>query len=101
MGNRSKFVAVTAAAGAVGLTASRARRRARLEHAAEGIVDAIMPSVAENAPPKPAPVADEAHAPGHQHLHPTAVIEEESTAPRLRERPWTKQAHGLRHPDRG
>jgi len=101
MGNRSKFVAVTAAAGALGLNALRARRRARLEHAAEGIVDAIMPSVADDAPSKPAPTADEAHAPGHQHLHRTAATEEDPTAPRLRGRPWTKHAHGLRHPGRG
>ena len=100
MGNRSKFVAVTAA-GAVGLTALRARRRARLEHAAEGIVDAIMPSVLDNVPSKPAPIADEAHAPGHQHLQRTPAIEDEPSVPHLRERPWTKHAHGLRHPGRG
>ena len=39
MGNRSKFVAATATAGAVGLAMLRARRHARLAHAAEGIVD--------------------------------------------------------------
>lgn len=100
MGNRSKFVAVTAAAGALGLNALRARRRARLGHAAAGIVDAIMPSVAAEAPSIPAPTADEAHAPGHQHLHRTAATEEDPTAPRLRGRPWTKHAHGLRHPGR-
>ena len=99
MGNRSKFVAVTAA-GALGLNALRTRRRTRLEHAAEGIADAIMPSVADDAPSKPAPTVDEAHAPGHQHLHRTAASEEESTAPRLRGRPWTKHAHGLRHSGR-
>ena len=100
MGNRSKFVAA-AAVGAVGLNALRTRRRARLEHAAEGIADAIMPSVADDTPSEPAPTAAEAHAPGHQHLQWTAASEEESTAPRLRGRPWTKHAHGLRHSIRG
>lgn len=99
MGNRSKFVAATATAGAVGLAVLRARRHARLEHAAEGIVDAIMPSVADNIPPEPEPIVDEAHAPGHRHLAP--VEDEDSPVPRVRERPWTKQRHGLRHPGRG
>ena len=88
MGNRSKFAAVTAAAGALGLNALRARRHARLEHTVEGIVSAIKPSGAADAPSKPAPTADEAHAPGHQHLHRAANTEEASTASRLRGRPW-------------
>lgn len=97
MGNRSKFVAVTAAA--IGLAGLRARRRARLEPAAEGIVDAIMPSVLDDLPPKAAPIADDAHAPGHQHLAP--IEDEPPPVPRLRERPWTKHYHGFRHPGRG
>ena len=94
MGNRSKFVAVTATAGAVGLAALRAKRHARLEHAAEGIADAITPSVADNIPSEPEPIADEAHAPGHQHMAP--VKADASPVPRLRERPWMKSHRGLR-----
>ena len=99
MGNRSKFFAASATAGAAGLAVLRARRHARLEHAAEGIADAIMPSIADNRPPEPEPVADEAHAPGHQHLGP--IEDDDSPVPRLRERPWTKHFHGFRHPGRG
>ena len=95
MGNRSKFVAVTATAGAVGLAALRAQRHARLEHAAEGIADAIMPSVADNIPPEPEPIADEAHAPGHQHM--TPVEADPPPVGRLRKRPWLKNHGGLRY----
>lgn len=76
MGNRSKFVAMTATAGAFGLTVWQSRRRRR-----HGPV-----------------AADDAHAPGHQHLPPAA---EQVPTPQLRERPWTKHDHGLRHPGRG
>ena len=96
MGNRSKFVALTA--GAVGIAALRKRRHARLEPAAEGIAEAIMPSVADDIPREPEQVADVAHAPGHQHLAPAA--DEAAPVPRLRERPWTRQRHNLRHPGR-
>ena len=98
MGNRSKFVAATATAGIVGLAALRKRRHARLERAAEGIVGTIMPSVADNLPPEPGAIADEAHAPGHQHLPPAP---DEPSIPPLRSRPWTKRRHGLVHPGRG
>ena len=104
MGNRSRYVAVSAAAvGVVGVRAlQRARRRARLGRAAEGIVDAIMPSVEAEAPSTtPVPVADEAHAPGHQHVWMTAGILEESAPPPVRERPFAKHRHGLRHPGKG
>lgn len=75
MGNRSKFVAATTTAGVFGLTVWRSRRRRRAHQG-----------------------ADEAHAPGHQHLPPPA---EEPPAVELRERPWTRHGHGLRHPIRG
>ncbi len=104
MGNRSRYVAVSAAAvGVVGIRAlRRARRRARLGVAAEGIVDAVMPSVEDEAPSTtPVPVADEAHAPGHQHMRMTADVVEETAPPPVRERPFAKHRHGLRHPGKG
>ena len=103
MGNRSRYVAVSAAVGAVGVRALlRARRRARLRRAAEGMVDAIMPSVADEAPSTtPVPVADEAHAPGHHHMRMTAGVLEEPAPPPIRERPFAKHWHGLRHPGKG
>jgi hypothetical protein len=94
MGNRSKFVAVTASA--VGAGALVARRRARLRHMAEGIRDTVLPTHVMDLPTDRPPGADEAHAPGHQHLPSDDV---ERRAPRrLRGRPWTKHAHGMRHP---
>jgi hypothetical protein len=104
MGNRSRYVAVTSAAvSVVGVRAVlRARRRARLRRAAEGIADAIMPSVADEAPSTtPVPVSDEAHAPGHQHLPMTGSVLEEPAPPPVRERPFAKHRHGLRHPGKG
>jgi hypothetical protein len=104
MGNRSRYVAVSSAAvGVVGVRAwRRARRRARLGRAAEGIVDAVMPSVEAEAPSTtPVPIADEAHAPGHQHMPMTAGVLEERAPPPVRERPFAKHRHGLRHPGKG
>lgn len=104
MGNRSRYVAVSSAAvGVVGIRALlRAGRRARLRRAAGGIADAIMPSVTDEAPSTtPLPVPDEAHAPGHQHVRMTAGVREEPAPPPVRERPFAKHRHGLRHPGRG
>jgi hypothetical protein len=104
MGNRSRYVAVSSAAvGVVGVRAwRRARRRARLGRAAEGIADAVMPSVeAETPSTTPVPVADDAHAPGHQHMRMTAGVLEEPAPPPVRERPFAKHRHGLRHPGKG
>jgi hypothetical protein len=104
MGNRSRYVAVSSAAvGVVGVRALlRARRRARLRRAAEGIADAIMPSLADEAPSMtPVAAPDEAHAPGHQHMRMTAGVLEEPAPPPVRERPFAKHRHGLRHPGKG
>jgi len=96
MGNRSKYVAVTAAA--IG-AAVAAKRRARWRAAADGIQDAIMPTHVIESPTDPEPLADEAHAPGHEHL-PAPDGGEPGPAP-LRGRPWTKHAHGMGHPFSG
>lgn len=104
MGNRSRYVVIsTAAAGIAGIRALvRARRRARLRRAAEGFVDAIMPSVADKAPSTaPTVIGDEAHAPGHRHLEMTAGVRDEPAPPPVRERPFAKHRHGLRHPGKG
>lgn len=96
MGNRSRFVAATAAA--AGLTVA-ARRRARLRAAAAGVRDAILPSHLPDATTEPSVEDDEAHAPGHRHLPPDD--HDEPGPPRLRSRPWTKHAHGMTHPFSG
>ena len=104
MGSRSRYVAVgSAAAGIAGVrTLMRARRRARLRQASEGFVDAVMPSVGNEVPSAaPTAVADEAHAPGHQHLPLTGEVREEPTPSTARSRPFAKHRHGLRHPGSG
>ncbi len=106
MGNRSRYVIVgSAAAGVVGVRAMlRARRRARLGQAAEGVADAIMPSVADKAPSTtPVPDAGEAHAPSHQHLRTTVGVgaREESAPPPVGHRAFAKHRHGLRQPGKG
>jgi hypothetical protein len=69
-----------AAAGVVGVRAIvRASRRERAEHAAEGIAETILPTVAERAHgPDVVPVGDEAHAPGHGHLDRSSIREEQA-----------------------
>ena len=62
MGNRTKFVAPPPPASSAWPRCESAVTR-RLDHAAEGIVEKIMPSVAENLPPKPDAIADEAPRP--------------------------------------
>lgn len=104
MGNRSRYVVVgSAAAGVAGVRALvRARRRARLRRAAEGIVDAIMPSVHDSPPPTtPIAIGDDAHAPGHQHIQITAEVRDEAPPPLVLERPFAKHRRGLRHPGKG
>jgi hypothetical protein len=104
MGNRSRYVLISSAvAGFAGVRAAvRARRRARLGRAAEGFVDAIMPSVADKVPTAaPIVIDDEAHAPGHRHLEMTAGVRDEPAPPAVRERPFAKHRHGLRHPGKG
>lgn len=94
MGNRSRFVAMTA--GGVGAGALIARRRARLRRMAEGIRDTILPTHIMDLESERPRGGDEAHAPGHQHL-PIENVEERAPRPQ-RSRPWTKRAHGMRHP---
>jgi hypothetical protein len=65
VGNRSRFVAMSAtAAAAVALAARRRRRRA----AAFGIRDAILPTHGLDAPSEWDAPPDAGHAPGHRHL---------------------------------
>ena len=97
MGNRSKYLAVTALAGTA---VAPARRRARLRRAAEGIRDTILPThVIEDLPSDRVTDLDDAHAPGHRHLGP--ADRDESEPEPLRGRPWTKHAHGMTHPFSG
>ena len=93
MGNRSKFLAVGAAAAGGALVA---RRRARMRRVAEGIRDAILPTHVDDLSTDARPTADDAHAPGHQHM-PMPDADERGPEP-LPDRPWTKHAHGMRHP---
>jgi hypothetical protein len=95
MRSRTRNLAITA--GAAGALA--ARRRARLRRAAAGIRDAVLPTHRTDLPSDRQPGADEAHAPGHQHLPIAATDEPEPR--RLRGRPWTKHGHGMRHPYAG
>ena len=81
MGNRSKFLAVTAAVSA-GVMARR--RRNRLRVAAESIGDTILPSQARPVGAEEAPLSGLGHAPGHRHLA------RDDTAGRWRRR----RAHG-------
>ncbi len=101
MGNRSRFVTATAGSAAIAVGAMvRARRRSRVAQATEGFAESIMPTPTPRASSS-GPVADEAHAPGHQHLH---LGERELNEPRpksTRVRPFAKHRHGMRHPGRG
>lgn len=93
MGNRSRYVAVTAAAAAAAVVS--ARRTARLRQAVEGVRDTILPSHVVELPTDAAPAGDESHAPGHQHLAPAT-----GTAPareRARGRRMAQYARGMRH----
>lgn len=70
MGNRSKFIAVTAAVSA-GVVARRRRRRLRV--ATETIGDTILPSQARPAGAEELPLSGPGHAPGHRHLRPDDI----------------------------
>jgi len=97
MGNRSKYLVVTAAAGTA---LAAARRRSRLRRAAEGIQDAILPThVVDDLPSDRVVDLEEGRAPGHRHVEP--ADRDESEPERLRGRPWTKHAHGMTHPFSG
>jgi len=101
MGNRSKYVVVGSVAAALGTHAVvRARRRARLGRAARGFGDSVMPSVgARVSTASPTLTADEAHAPGHQHMPPEPL---EELAPwEIRQRVFATQRQGGRHPSKG
>lgn len=103
MGNRSRFLAVAVGSAAAIGTLARARRRARVVSAGEGFVEDIMPSVLQEAPSTapPVPTADEAHAPGHQHLHRRGTDTDGPVPRPMRVRPFAKHRHGLRQPGRG
>ena len=93
MGNRSRYAAVTAAAATAAVMS--ARRNARLRQVAEGIRESILPSHVVELPTDTAPGADEAHAPGHQHLRRAA-----GGAPakeRARGQRMARYAKGMRH----
>jgi len=64
MGNRSKYVALTAAATAVALSA---RRRSRLRRVLEGAAFDLDAPVTGRPSDRETGI-DEAHAPGHRHL---------------------------------
>ena len=104
MTKRSPFVAAAAGSALVALgTVVRARRRGRVDDATRGIGAAIMPTTlhgAESVAPQ-SPIADESHAPGHQHLHWSEETTDEARPRPVRERPFAKHRHGLRHPGRG
>ncbi len=96
MGNRSKYAAVTVAAAGAAVVARR--RRDRLRRAAGHIRDTILPSHVTDLHTDVPSGIDEAHAPGHQHRPPAT---DEPAPARRRGRPWTKHAHGMRHPFSG
>lgn len=93
MGNRSRYVAVAAAAGTAALVSRR--RRARLRLAMEGVRETIMPSHVTDLPSERAPRPGDGHAPGHQHL-PMAPDQEPPTIGGRR-RPWAPSANAWRH----
>ena len=103
MKHNKKVVAVAAASGATLLarTIHRARRRSKLDRTREGFKEVVVPMVAPETPnPGAEPVIDEAHAPGHQHLHIPPNVAEEPAPRVVRMRPFSKQTRGLRHPGR-
>jgi hypothetical protein len=93
MGNRSRYVAVTAAAATAAVVS--ARRSARLRQAADGVRQTILPSHVVDLPTAAAPPGDESHAPGHRHLGgaPGAAPARE----RARARRMAQYAKGMRH----
>lgn len=101
MGKQSRLAAVLGAtAGVVGVRAMRrSRRRARLRDAASEAVDRLTQGITDaSLSTSLTPPSDEAHAPGHRHLLLTSDVREEHAPPPVRERPFAKHHHGLRHP---
>jgi hypothetical protein len=66
MGNRSRYVAVTAAGATAAMVS--ARRRARLRRAMDSVRETILPTHVADLPTESVPEGDEAHAPGHRRL---------------------------------
>lgn len=98
-----RVVAVVAASGATLLARAiaRSRKRSKLDGAREGFAEVVMPMVSpENPPADAGPLVDEAHAPGHRHLHVTPEVARELAPRPVRSRPLSKQTRGLRHPGR-
>jgi hypothetical protein len=62
----------------------------------EGIGDTVLPTHTVDLRTGPRPVADEAHAPGHQH-RPAGEMDEPGPAA-LPGRPWGKHSQGMTHP---
>lgn len=99
---RRAMLVAGATAGVVGYRAvRRARRRERLRQAGEGIEDVLGPPPLGDSWMPPTSVADEAHAPGHQHLQVPQEVREQRPPAAVHERPFAKHRHGLRHPGRG
>lgn len=96
MGNRGRFVAVTAAASGVALAAMR--RRARARRLIANAVDTILPTHVAASSTDDGPEASKGHAPGHRHL---PIVDDEPMPRRLRGRPWRKNLHGMRYPVSG
>jgi|GEM_PF-4629166 hypothetical protein len=98
MGNRSRYVAVTAAAATAAVVS--ARRNARLRRVADGVRQTILPTHVADRPTDLASLDDESHAPGHRHLGRAPG----STPARERARAgrMAQYAKGMRHrvPDR-
>lgn len=93
MGNRSRYVAVTAAAATAAVIS--ARRRARLRQAADGVREAILPTHVVDLPTDTRPEDDEAHAPGHRHLGRSR--RSARARERARARRMARYAQGMRH----
>lgn len=103
MRRNKKVVAVAAASGAtlVARAIAKARRRSKLDQTRAGFAELVMPMVSSDTPPPDAtPAMDEAHAPGHRHLHMTPEVAEKRAPRPVRNRPFSKQTRGLRHPGR-
>jgi hypothetical protein len=94
VGNRSRYVAVGAAAAGAVLVARR--RRNRLRRVADGIRETILPTHVVDLPTAWQPIDDEAHAPGHRHLAPG----ERQRVPR-RPPGWGKHGRAMRRPYTG
>ena len=103
MKSNKKVVAIAAASGATILarTIAKSRRRSKLDEVRESFAEVVVPMVSMDSPPPSASaLSDEAHAPGHRHLHISPEVAEEPAPQPMRRRPFSKQTRGLRHPGR-